>query len=351
MAEPCHSAEPPVVHFERQVQPPEAYCYFLLKCLTVPHGGYTTSVLYRLATVYFRETKRNRFRSTPEPIGMQLSFLRRTVVGPAVLSVQDIKIGARISTIHVTLSQRPDRPRTADGKDDLEVKVVGYITVSPPDMEEGPIRKGTWGLSPPPVSGSLANGSVNLEALAATGKDGAWMRLPRPPPGLTAPQNLEIYAPRPQGPMTLESRQKQVVDQWTRFKPGGNTVARWSNEAVMFLADMFPAALDRMGAMETSRLLAMEGVQEGELQGNAHDKGAFWYPTVTLNIDLRTRIPPEGVEWLQSRVVTRMLRGSRADLDIVILDPQGELIALSTQVALVVNASRNTKGRANSEKL
>ncbi|GIK04576.1 hypothetical protein Aspvir_008659 [Aspergillus viridinutans] len=313
--------------------------------MDVPHGGYTTSIFYRLATVYFRETKSNRFKTTPEPIGMQLSFLRRTVVGPAILRVQDIKIGARISTIHVTLSQRPDRPGTAGDKDDLEVKVVGYVTVSPPDMEEGPICKGTWGLSPPPVSGSLANGSVNLAALAANGTDGAWMRLPRPPPALTAPQHLEIYAPRPQGPMTLESRQKQVVDQWARFIPGGTTVARWSNEAVMFLADMFPAALDRMGAMETSR------VQGGQLTGNAEDKGTFWYPTVTLNIDLKTRIPPEGVEWLHSRIVTRMLRGSRADLDVVILDPQGELIALSTQVALVVNASRNTKGRANSEKL
>ncbi|EAW22563.1 thioesterase family protein [Aspergillus fischeri NRRL 181] len=349
MAEPCHSAE-----FEKaiNVTPIDSHTYsaYLDPQWCILSGKFNLP-RHIDATVYFRETKCNQFRSTPEPIGMQLSFLRRTVVGPAVLRVQDIKIGARISTIHVTLSQRPDRPGTASDKDDLEVKVVGYITVSPPDMEEGPIRKGTWGLSPPPVSGSLAIGSVNLEALAANGTDGAWMRLPRPPPAVTAPQHLEIYTPRPQGPMTLESRQKQVVDQWARFIPGGKKVARWSNEAVMFLADMFPAALDRMGAMETSRLLAMEGVQEGELQGNAHDKGAFWYPTVTLNIDLKTRIPPEGVEWLQSRVVTRMLRGSRADLDVVILDPQGELIALSTQVALVVNASRNTKGRAKSEKL
>ncbi|RLL99574.1 hypothetical protein CFD26_108098 [Aspergillus turcosus] len=320
---------PPMVHLERQVHPPADVD----------------------ATVYFRETKSNRFQTTPEPIGFQLSSLRRTVVGPAILRVQDVKIGARISTIHVTLSQRPDRPGAADDKDDLEVKVVGYITVSPPEMEEGPICKGTWALSPPPVSGSLANGSVNLAALAANGMDGAWMRLPRPPPALTAPQHLEIYAPRPQGPRTLESRQKQVVDQWVRFTPGGKSVARWSNEAVMFLADTFPAALDRMGAMETSRLLAMEELRGGQLKGNAEKKERFWYPTVTLNIDLKTRIPPEGVEWLHTRVVTRMLRGSRADLDVVILDPQGELIALSTQVALVVDASRNTKGRAGSEKL
>jgi acyl-CoA thioesterase FadM len=119
----------------------------------------------------------------------------------------------------------------------------------------------------------------------------------------------------------------------------------------MFLADTFPAALDRLGAMETSRLHAMEELRGGQVKRNAEEKERFWYPTVTLNIDLKTRIPPEGVEWLHARVVTKMLRGSRADLDVVILDPQGELIALSTQVALVVDASRNTKGRAGPEKL
>jgi acyl-CoA thioesterase len=67
----------------------------------------------------------------------------------------------------------------------------------------------------------------------------------------------------------------------------------------------------------------------------------FWYPTLTMTIDLKTRIPAEGVEWLYTRVDTKMLRGGRADLEVVALNEAGELVALGAQTALVVDAARN----------
>ena len=75
----------------------------------------------------------------------------------------------------------------------------------------------------------------------------------------------------------------------------------------------------------------------------------FWYPPVIMDIDLKTRLPPSGMEWLYSRVVTRMVRGSLADLEVLILDQDGELIATSTQVALVVDPARNVKGRLQAD--
>ncbi|KAL4746202.1 thioesterase-like superfamily-domain-containing protein [Aspergillus terricola var. indicus] len=233
---------------------------------------------------------------------LQITFQRRTFAGPAFLTVQEIKLGARVSTIHRT------KP---------VVKVLAYITLAPPDTEESPRVRGAgpWtDLSPGPSSTLL--------------------------------------------PKTIEERAKQVVDQWAQFAPSG-TPARWSNEAVVYLADIFPAALDRMGAMEATRLLttdASENTSAGPagksgsaaLNGRATtDQGLvrFWYPTVTMNIDLKTRLPSSGVEWLHSRVVTRMVRGSSADLEVLILDQDGELVATSTQVALVVDPARNVKGR------
>ncbi|KKK14882.1 hypothetical protein ARAM_002840 [Aspergillus rambellii] len=317
----------------------------------VPHGGYTASILYRAAAIHFKNHHGARVKSTPEPIGLQISYLRRTAIGPALITVQDMKIGARISTVHVTLSQRPDGAVASDRidkKDGVEVKVVAYLTISPPETEMGPACKGSWGLEPAPIFGSLPDGSVDLQALAKNGEDGQWARYPRVTQS-AAPKNLEIYGPRRPSPSTLASRTKQVVEQWARFTPGG-TEARWSNEALLFLIDMFPAALDRMAAMELSRMQKMQ-----ELQGKAPEsvatKGLFWYPTVTMNIDLKTKIPSEGVEWLYSRIVTRSLRGSRADLEVVILDQKGELVATSSQVALVVDASRNYKGRQGAGKL
>lgn len=321
--------------------------------IPVPHGGYTTSILYRTAAVHFAR-KHDSYGGqgrAPEPIGLQISFLRRTFAGPAILTVQEIKLGARISTIHVTISQKPDQLATANelpDESDLESKVVAYISLTPPDTEEGPTIEGTWKPDPPMPPGSLAEGSIDFVALAEKEKDGAWVLGPQAHSAMFAVKHSRLFSPSQSlQTKTLDHRTKQVIDQWAQFKPGGRP-ARWSNEAVMYLADIFPAGLARMGAMETSRLLMLEG-KEGAIKSTVEPElYPFWYPTVTMNIDLKARIPPEGVEWLHSRVVTRTLRGSRADLDVMILDQKGKLVCTSTQVALVVAGSRNIKGRQDS---
>ncbi|KAL2813778.1 thioesterase-like superfamily-domain-containing protein [Aspergillus cavernicola] len=358
MAEPCHSSI-----FEKAiaVMPIDANTYSAHLdpswCIaTVPHGGYTASILYRTAATHFAQKAaagKNRPGRSQEPIGLQISFQRRTFAGPAIMTVQEIKLGARLSTIHVTLSQTKDESAAAtkarDRDDELEVKVLAYITLSLPDIEESssPV-KGTWDLSPPSPPGSLRGGLINFNALAADGIDGDWKSGPVAPRALHAAKHLKLYSPSATlFPKTVEERATQVVDQWARLVPGG-TAARWSNEAVVYLTDLSLAALDRLGAMErtatgTGEDTAKVTTGTGLVQ--------FWYPTVSMNIDLKTRLPLQGVEWLHSRVVTRMLRGSRADLEVLILDQNGELVATSTQVALVVDPARNHKGRESSGKL
>ncbi|KAI9374461.1 thioesterase-like superfamily-domain-containing protein [Aspergillus egyptiacus] len=348
MAAPCQSAA-----FERAiaVNPVDANTYsaFLQPewcIIKVPHGGYVASILYRTAATHLarRATLQNGTRRPQEPIGLQVSFLRRTFAGPAILAVEEIKLGARVSTVHVTLFQKKDQPTSASTSTDarpFEVKAVAYISLAPPDIEESPAVKGLWELSPPPPPGSLSDGSIDFQRLAQTGADGDWQQGPPAPSAIQATTHLKLYMPSSiLFPKTAEERTKQIVDQWARFTPGGNAAA-WCNEAVIYLADMFPAALHRLAAMEVSS--QAPATSSGEAQ--------FWYPTVTMNIDLKTRLPPQGVEWLYSRVVTRMLRGSRADLDVLILDQSGNLIATSTHVGLVVDAARNTKGRLDTGKL
>ncbi|KAL4874794.1 thioesterase-like superfamily-domain-containing protein [Aspergillus karnatakaensis] len=318
----------------------------------VPHGGYTASILYRTASLHLK-TRHKSNLSSPEPINFQITFLRRTRIGRAVLTVQDIKLGGRLSTIHITLSQKSDTP-TKGGEGGLETELAAYITLGSPDFESGPAVTGPWGLSPPPPPGSDPNGAVNLDSLAEIGRDGSWARFPDAPRGLFAAQHIELYTPENlfAKDRTVGERVNQVVDQWARFRPGGavaqekgksGATAKWSNEAVMYLLDLFPAALNRLGAMEDSGVQPSSvGAGSGSDGGNI--VGGYWYPTVTMNIDLKTRIP-EGMEWLHSRVVTRMLRGGRADLDVVVLDQRGAVVATSSQVALVVDVGRNTKGR------
>jgi hypothetical protein len=266
---------------------------------------------------------------------MQLAFLRRTAAGPAVLEVQDTKLGARTSTIHVALLQPSDKGKkkknagsaSSGDEENLEVKVAGYITVSPETAEVGVSAPSNWTLQPEPIPGSGPNGRVNLARLRETGRDGQWVRLAAPFPKFRrASQQVELYGPDP----ALGKR--PVLDQWTRFRPGGNTEGRWTNEAVAFLVDIFPMALDGFDTM-ADKAAGTESVK-GKL-------AKYWYPTVTLNIDFKKRLPASGVEWLYSRVQTRSVRNGRTDEDVVILDEQGEVVALSTQVGLVVDAGRN----------
>ena len=187
-----------------------------------------------------------------------------------------MKLGARTSTIHINLCQ-PSEKKAKKGE--LEIKVAGYITVSPSTAEVGISSNTGWDLQPAAQPGTGPNGSVNLAALGQTGRDGKWVLLQPPYPKFRrATLQLELYGPDP------ALGKPKVIDQWSRFRPGGDREARWTNEAVAFLVDMFPMALGGL---------------------------------------------------------TKVVRDGRTDLNVVILDEQGDVVALSTQVGLVLSASRN----------
>ncbi|KAJ5975293.1 hypothetical protein N7481_009000 [Penicillium waksmanii] len=304
----------------------------------VPHGGYTTSVLYRLALVHFAHAHPGQYDTPASPISLQLSFLRRTAAGPAVMEVEDVKIGARTSTIHVKLLQPSEKK-----PDLLEIKVAGYITVSPPSAEVGISAHTGWTPQPAAPSGSGPGGKIDFAALA-NGKDGEWIKLEPPYPEFRrAAAQLELYGPG-KGKTQQARSGSMAIDQWARFQPGGDVKGRWTDAAIPYLIDMFPMALDGFDTVSAEAEAKAKGEKVSE------GKAKFWYPTVTLNVDMKKHLPAEGVEWLYSRIVTKVVRDGRTDLDVTVLDQNGEVIALSTQVGLVVSASRNI-GTRKLEKL
>lgn len=252
-----------------------------------------------------------------------------------MLTVEDSKLGARTSTIHVSLSQTSEKT----GK--LEVKVTGYVTVSPESAEVGISARTNWVLEPGISGGSGVDGGVDLGALGRTGKDGAWERVHAPFLEFRkATRHLEMFSPlrqrQGQGQVSESNGGKPpVIDQWARFRPGGDPNGRWTNEALVYLADMFPGALQGFDRMAASA----QGSTGLELDGK------FWYPTVTLNIDLKKRLPVEGEEWLYSRVVSKAMRNGRMDIEVVVMDTRGEVVAVGSQVGLVLSASRNVGQR------
>ncbi|KAJ5491475.1 hypothetical protein N7539_003042 [Penicillium diatomitis] len=302
---------------------------------TVPHGGYTAAVLYNLAVTHFAHAHPKQFDTPATPISLQLSFLRRTAAGPATLHVEDVKLGLRTSTIHVKLLQPSEKnPAT------LQVNVAGYITVSPATAEVGISAPTGWKPYPVPPAGSRANGQVDLFALACTGQDGSWTKLDPPYAEFRrAAAQLELYGPG-KGQTQQQRTGTMAIDQWARFRPGGDQNGRWTDAAVVYLLDMFPMALDGFDTMSATAVAREKGEP-----GPTGSMANFWYPTVTLNVDMKKRLPRDGVEWLYSRIVTKVVRDGRTDLDVTVLDENGEVVALSTQVGLVVSASRNVGSR------
>ena len=64
-----------------------------------------------------------------------------------------------------------------------------------------------------------------------------------------------------------------------------------------------------------------------------------------MNLEVRRELPKEGLEWLAVRVTAREIREGRFDLDVLVREVGGEIVAMSQHVALIVGMERNTRDR------
>lgn len=291
----------------------------------------------------------------PDPITLHLSFLRRTQAGPATFRVQDTKLGSRTSTLHITLAQPSGNGNGNSngdgGSGSVRDEVAGYVTCSNMAMETGPGMSTTWELVPPPPSSPSSSSDkgafpgADLARLARDGRDDAWESFAVSFASMRgASKNVEFFVPA--ADTAGQAARRGFVEQWMRFRPYGK-LARWTDAAVGFLIDMFPIVLESLDEEPWVAEQDQDTKKQGKEGGG---RPMYWYPTVLLNVDFKKKLPAEGVEWLYSRVQTKMLKNGRMDLDIVVLDEQGDLVALSNHVALVVGAERNLSARGSNGK-
>ncbi|PGH15421.1 hypothetical protein AJ79_02397 [Helicocarpus griseus UAMH5409] len=296
---------------------------------SAPNGGYIAAILHRLSTTHFKNTHPARHSAQPMPISMQLSFIRRSAVGPAYLTVRDIKLGARTSTIQVTMSQAnpPASPTSPDKLDGSNIKVAGYITISDPVSEAGVTTPCSWKVHPPPPDSKPPQLSSAQDAQPIA--NSPWKKtIMKHAEFRRASANTELW--EPVDPRLDERR--AISDQWSRLRPLGQKggLGRWTNESVAYLVDIFPVAL---GNLEDLTVKDM-GVDP-----------PYWFPTIALNIDFKKPLLSGGLEWLYSRITTKAIRNGRTDIEVVVLDEQGEVVALATQLGLIIPSTRNTGGK------
>lgn len=280
-----------------------------LTSFVVPHGGFITAVFLRVAALHFSTTLSS--QNQPHTIALHLSFLRRTQNGPALFTVKDTKIGRQTSVIHITLTQ------------ENREEVVGYITNSNILSEDGVTFTTGWKLDPPPTP-------VNL-ALLKDDKDANWGRNEDMPfPALRhATRKTQFHFPR------HGQRRKGTADEWVRLKG----TEKWTNASLGYLADMWPMPVESL--IQEQDIYA---VDSGKAKPSAKPV-RFWYPTVLLNLEVKKALPEDGVEWLFVRVDSKLVRNGRMDIEVVICDEGGDVVALSHHVALAVGLERNMKER------
>ena len=282
----------------------------------------------------------NTKRNQNHVINLHLEFMRRTGVGEAIFTVQDVKLGARISNLHLKLSQVGDRT----GK--LIDEVQGYITMSDMPQEQGLSLQTGYNLYPLPLP-------VSLPAVLQ-GKDEYYIRRGRDALAgfRKAAAHISMNLIRPaQRPSHFP---KALIDQWIQFTPHGRT-GRITNDSLGLVVDIFPQIVEQFVNPEIEEAALGPELPSEEakvLQKKMKEKSsAFWYPTLSLNLDVKKALPEEGVEWLFVRIQAKSIVNGRFDLMIHVLDEAGDIVALSMHQSLAVDASRNTNRGKKENKL
>ena len=122
-------------------------------------------------------------------------------------------------------------------------------------------------------------------------------------------------------------------DFWVRLADG----ERFTQSSLGFLVDAGPPLI-----VESFRPSGPgQPIPEG---GFAFNKG-FWYPTLTMTLDARKKLPEQGVEWLRMRVTSKEVRNGRYDAEVLMFDESGGLVALSNHVAMALDIERNYGGK------
>lgn len=342
-----------------------------------------TSCILRVASLHFRTTLAR--CNQPHTISLHLSFLRRSAVGRATFTVSAAKIGKTLSVVQISVAQDQAQvhaqaqvqgsanpsaaPAAAAAEAAPHPFVVGYLTQANLASESGVSLPTHFALDPAPLPRGSA---VDLRANA----DPNWVLQPQPSFGewRNALRRVETYIPRGRG----DGRPKvadTASDEWIRLASG----ERWTQESLGFVCDTFPLIPDACGLQDDAEQLKKISDDISDDVHHLHrddreikqrrrksipsatdpapspltstscprkiDLSKFWFPTLVLNIEFKKLLPPHGVEWLFVRVRPKQIRNGRMDLEVVVLDEENDIVALSWHVALIVSAEKNERGR------
>lgn len=304
--------------------------------VAVPNGGYAGSCMLAAAADRLAE------RRQPDMITAHFEYPERTFPGPAIIKIEDIKLGSNISRLHLTLwqgkmlSEAPWIDPASSSR-----KILAYSIHADLNNFDGfSLPTGyevTEGAALPP--------QPDFNRLKTKGGDDVWeeQTLPKGSEEWHSLRNWQFFVPR-QGPLT-----PGVMDVWIRLASGERIV----QGALPYVFDSFPyntytflVSPEFRKLVEPPKKKADDNAESKETRAEAENTRAnLWMPTLVMNIEAKTRLPEEGVEWLAMRVSSKQIKDGKFDLEINLRDEDRELISLGNQIAMIVSMEKNTKKR------
>ncbi|KAI9695816.1 MAG: hypothetical protein M1820_008410 [Bogoriella megaspora] len=306
----------------------------------VPNGGYAVSCMLAAASAHLSS------RRQPDVLTAHFEFPSRTSTGAAVVVIEDVKVGQQISILHLTLwqggllSQAPWVTPSVSRR-----SILGYVNFSNLRAFTGmTIPTGYWETP----AAELPSPMPDFQALKTEGSDKGWelSRIPKSSAQIQRSlQRWQFYLPR-HGPLT-----PGVCDMWIRLASG----ERITQGALAYVVDSFPINMNTFLASTEMRELFYNAPRNPETstqENHSEDKqrAGVWLPTVVMNLEVKKALPEDGIEWLAVRVTSKQIQDGKFDIDIVVRDGEGELVALSNHVALILEMERNTVKRKPSTK-
>lgn len=308
----------------------------------MPNGGYTASCMLAAANTHLAS------RGQSDTVTAHFEYPNRTSAGPAVVIVDEVKLGRSLSTLHLTLWQGEILNHAPWVNVSASKRTaLGYTTHTNWSTFTGMTITTGYESTPaaalPPVP--------DFAALKETGFDKTWEEGKYPKVFGTAGSNgnWRFFLPR-DGPLS-----PGVLDMWMNMTNG----QKITQSTLPFVVDSFPYNLTTFLASPEMRAL-LEGPPPGaeedastkdarvEVAKKNKQSQAMWFPTVLMNLEIKTELPKEGVEWVAMRVTSKQIKNGKLDLEMLVRDVEGQVVALGTQVALMVSWERNVgKKREN----
>lgn len=304
-------------------------------------------------------------RGQSDTLTAHFEYPGRTVAGPAVVTVDDVKLGRQVSTLHLTvwqgglLDQAPWITTTSTTTSSSSSSsqgpnasvsrrtVLAYANLTDHGSFAGLSLPTAYEASlagaPPPPRPNLGGGGGGG---GYDGKDDRWEES-RPPASalLSALSHWRFFVPRSSSGEEDTPTPTGAVDMWVRTASG----ERITRAALPFVVDSFPADLPQwLAAPELRALLRAPPGSSGDRDPRAADvkrkneqRGSLWLPTVVMNLEVKTALPDEGYEWLAVRVSSKQIKDGKFDMDVLVRDEEGEILALSHHVAMILSMERN----------